>query len=344
MDFNELYTYNYKHLKKLIKQLGELNTKSIKNYAKDVDFNVFKINISNINIDKLYSSIIETLSSTIKQFETSMGETFEKDLYEQIKEQCNVMNDKMIKNYKILGSLGWGFYYIEEISNENKLMSITLPKKLKGYLDNEETTILEVDKFITNCLKKDNTLDAIINKIEKFLEEKDIVKLEGAIDNYNAKRYHECAELLMGLIDAQSIKHELFDKKHNNCNVNSNLKQGFDAFRIIFANNFKDYFNNKFFSKNDRKNKFENFIKDTKNDMDMIVGDEILCVMFPLETLFADNTWEDYPNKPKVINRNWLMHGMCDYDDINKYDCVKLFLMLYQLSHFFYKMRNGLLK
>lgn len=46
--------------------------------------------------------------------------------------------------------------------------------------------------------------------------------------------------------------------------------------------------------------------------------------------------WKNYPNnKPEVINRHWLMHGMYDIEDITKADCIKLMLMLNQLSELY---------
>lgn len=68
--------------------------------------------------------------------------------------------------------------------------------------------------------------------------------------------------------------------------------------------------------------------------MDKNVGFEFLNIAYPLLIFFNDNDWKEYPNKPDIINRNWLMHGMCNYDDVTKSDCVKLFLLYYQLIIF----------
>ena len=77
--------------------------------------------------------------------------------------------------------------------------------------------------------------------------------------------------------------------------------------------------------------------------MDYDIGFYFLCIAYPLLTLFKNYSWKEHNknNKPSVINRNWLMHGMYSIDDIDKFDCIKLFLILYQISNLYYKIKNN---
>ena len=55
---------------------------------------------------------------------------------------------------------------------------------------------------------------------------------------------------------------------------------------------------------------------------------------------FDDSDWTDKKNGtiPSSVNRHWLAHNMYDYDDITRADCMKLFLLLYQIMELYCKL------
>jgi hypothetical protein len=127
------------------------------------------------------------------------------------------------------------------------------------------------------------------------------------------------------LIDSYVIKYSL-----DNFDPNQNISQGRKGFNKAYINKNKVKLkvdtekqpNNKdYFSELSEKNKDNTMIRHFITQ-DVLLGNVI-------STLYADNNWSDYySNKPPVINRNWLAHGMYDYDDITKADCYKLIFIL----------------
>lgn len=273
-----------------------------------------------------------------------------------IKTMLNSIKDTNVQNCAILGSYGWSYYFIDEIHNE-RIINPTAPKYFQDFLDNNpQATIKSVDCYIGKEIKKTILLNIIL-KTELLLDDTDKLKLKIALKHYNARRYYDCSSLLLGMIDSQNIKQELYDLEHNYYNeLNKhqgieNVNQGWNAFVIVFRNHLLEYFNNeKLIGKNkNNKSKDENFnefVNNVKYDMDNDVGFYFLCIAYPLLTLFQDYSWREYNknNKPSVINRNWLMHGMYSIDNIDKFDCMKLFLMLYQISNLYDKIKNNSLK
>lgn len=92
----------------------------------------------------------------------------------------------------------------------------------------------------------------------------------------------------------------------------------------------------------EREEKFEIFIDEIKNNLSNYETKiPILLLASCLIKFFEDSNWKNYPQKPEVINRHWLMHGMYDIDDITKSDCIKLLLMLNQLTDIYTKIKKG---
>jgi hypothetical protein len=60
------------------------------------------------------------------------------------------------------------------------------------------------------------------------------------------------------------------------------------------------------------------------------VAYEVINLIHAFNTLFSDFDWKS-SQQPAAINRNYLMHGMYKYKDVQKYDCVKIMLLLRSL-------------
>ena len=210
------------------------------------------------------------------------------------------------------------------------------PTYLKEYLD-DDASIKDIDAYITNYFTK-KIIISIADRTALNLDEKDVKKFDQAMIDFRARRYLDCANLLASLIDSQSIKQELDDlKKERYGEFPDNITQGWQAFYIVFRNDLSKYFDGKVFvgkgKKEKRENGFKEFMEEVKADLsDYETKIPILLLASCLIKFFEDSNWKNYPQKPEVINRHWLMHGMYDIDDITKSDCIKLLLMLNQLT------------
>lgn len=215
---------------------------------------------------------------------------------------------------------------------------------------NRKATIREIDEYISKQFTR-KMVKNIEQEMGNYLGEKDRTKLHQAIMDYLAKRYFDSANLLAGLIDSQSIKQNLLDIENGKYlpdeNGNQNISQGWRAFYIVFKNNFTEYFGGESFNGNTRKDSrqkgFDNFIESVKPGMldNYEITIPFLHLSFCLLKFFDDSNWKNYPNnKPQVINRHWLMHGMYDIEDISKADCLKLLLILNQLSKLYWELGN----
>ena len=58
---------------------------------------------------------------------------------------------------------------------------------------------------------------------------------------------------------------------------------------------------------------------------------EVINLTYTFKTLFDDYDWESTNLRPAAINRNYLMHGMYNYDEITRYDCIKILFLLRKL-------------
>lgn len=295
------------------------------------------------NINKMNNNLCDMLKFSISKYNIYNSLNIN-----QIKKILNGTKDIEIQNCAILGSYGWSYYFIEDIDDED-ITDMTFPKEW----EKSKHKIKTIDKYIGRRISKQTLLN-IISKTELLLDNDDLLKLKSALMHYNSKKYYDCCSLLLGMIDSQNIKQELYDYKNgyystlNIHNGEENIDQGWNAFAIVFRNHLMEYFNNEKFIGKNKNNKsknehFESFVNKVKYDMDNDIGFYFLCIAYPLLTLFNDCKWKEYinGNKPSVINRNWLMHGMYSISDIDRYDCIKLFLILYQISNLFYKIKNN---
>ena len=262
----------------------------------------------------------------------------------------------LIKNITLFGELEWCCYNVplKKIGTEITMKNIGDSSLQNAILNlvksNRKATIREIDEYISKQFTR-KMVKNIEQEMGNYLGEKDRTKLHQAIMDYLAKRYFDSANLLAGLIDSQSIKQNLLDIENGKYlpdeNGNQNISQGWRAFYIVFKNNFTEYFGGESFNGNTRKDSrqkgFDNFIESVKPGMldNYEITIPFLHLSFCLLKFFDDSNWKNYPNnKPQVINRHWLMHGMYDIEDISKADCLKLLLILNQLSKLYWELGN----
>ncbi len=142
---------------------------------------------------------------------------------------CTIAAPETIVEVSIvtLGKYGWCYLLIDEIMDE-RINDLEFPRQLKSSMENNEIGISDIDKYVMKAFTKD-VIMSVVENTKLNLDEKDVVKLEKAMINYRARRYYDCASLLSGLIDSQSIKQELFDYKNEkykpdiNGNINKNI-------------------------------------------------------------------------------------------------------------------------
>ncbi len=255
------------------------------------------------------------------------------------------IRESLLLELSILGELEWCYWGIKEL-DDSKLWKMS-STYLKEYLDeNEDASVKEVDVYVTKYFTKKINI-GIADRTALNLDENDMKKFNQAMIDFRARRYLHCANLLASLIDSQSIKQELDDlKKGRYGEYPDNITQGWQAFYIVFRNDLSKYFDGKVFvgkgKKEKRENGFKEFMEEVKADLsDYETKIPILLLASCLIKFFEDSNWKNYPQKPEVINRHWLMHGMYDIDDITKSDCIKLLLMLNQLADIYAKIKKG---
>lgn len=358
--------FNNEEFAKMLKKMSEILIGKQKEINDAINSSILttkipKIELSKIGIPKfeMPTTNIELISKEVRDVVSNLKIP---SMSEKILNACNNMftdefqkflkkadiklKENLILNLEILGDLEWCYLEIDELENSD-IFDLDFPSQLKEYLEtHQQASVRDIDEYIAKRFKK-KTIEEISNRTILNLDTNDTKKLNQAMIDYRAKRYLDCANLLASLIDAQSIKQELFDMKNNRYVDNKiNVSQGWKAFYIVFHNSLSKYFDNKIFygdgEKVKRENGFNKFIQEIKPHINEYRKKlPILHLAFCLLKFFDDSNWKNYPQKPEVINRHWLMHGMYDMDDITKSDCIKLLLMLNQLSNIYAKLRNG---
>lgn len=164
--------------------------------------------------------------------------------------------------------------------------------------NNCPNTLIEADKIaLQYCSKAD--MKILFSSIEEIcVRKKD---LREAICCYNAHQYKACALLLFSIIDSRLIR--LQSKKTEKYSV------GIGAIK-----------------------KYKKVVEQQTSDSGKLVL--LLCYENLFSCLFSvfDDT-NNFSKKTTVINRNYLDHGM-SYKAVRKKDCIKLFLLLYNLLEF----------
>jgi hypothetical protein len=168
--------------------------------------------------------------------------------------------------------------------------------------------LAEANRLMLNRFKK-NDLDALFSLTHQQKIKK--ADYDEAVICFKYRQYKACALILCGLIDSLLIKQQQKQKEKGGRRVT-----GFRAVEILSC-------------------KFDSVQEKTLSYL--LLG--INCMQF-LEVLFGYTN--DFTKKPPVINRHLIAHGM-NKTPVRKTDCVKLFLLLYNLSEFL-DITTGLIK
>lgn len=318
---------------------------AIENYTRGVNNSVASISGASSKISVAIQSNIDY----VLHIQKVLRETFNFNLEEIFRNCNNATLDKFLSNLKILGEYGWCLFNIDNLQ-DCKLNTELLINDIVNQINNSLLKVEDIDEYIGKLFTK-GLLKTIKELTLDNLDIEDKVKLERAFLQYNAGAYLETVYLLFSLIDAQSIKQEIYDYNINNYNKNFcknnqfNPIQGWKSFYRTFEHNFSRYFNGASLSKNskDSISLLDDMVKDIKSNFTYNI--EVVCpiihLSYSLNKTFEDISWANYKTqKPLVINRHWVMHGMYSVNDIDKYDCIKLMLLLYQLSLLYKKVRN----
>ena len=309
-----------------------------------------------LNTDLITESF-KTMSNQLSQSVKALFELYNADIFENLKRSFKIFADGvLLAKLQTMGNLGWcnidAWIKPESIDiledNTTEMSSVVLLRMNRE----EDFDIASADRFIGRHLTKEIIKTIEVDTIPS-LDENDGIKLKKAMIDFRARRYMDCANLLASLIDAQSIKQELFDIKNNRIseefydskNNKYVTKQGLEAFHRVFKSNFSKYFDGEHFGGRDKRKSFDGFVDNIKGNICSEREDDLMAIVglsCCLLKLFENSDFTVYPEfVPSVINRHWLMHGMYDIDDIDRYDCIKLLLMLNQISKVYGKLKAG---
>lgn len=311
-----------------------------------------------LDMDVVKETIREASKRLIEVMRPLVSQIYSEDFFNNIKTSFKVFADGvLLSKLETMGAYEW--------CNIDEWIKLdTTEDERKSGLRYSDMVILrlerddnfdsdKLDRYIGRRFTK-VILRTVEDNTASYLEKNDANKLRKAMVNFRARRYLDSANLLASLIDAQNIKQELFDVSNNRYSLDNydkkhnkpNVSQGWRAFYIVFSNNFSAYFggekiNWKSNGKN-RKDGFNDFVNNIRGKMPSNENiTAIVALSFCLLRFFEDSDFTDYPEYiPSTINRHWLMHGMYDIEDVTRYDCIKLLLMLNQISRLYAKLKK----
>lgn len=201
--------------------------------------------------------------------------------------------------------------HVPEISEERKKELLESYKNWGKYgwtvppfadidcFNNCPNTLIEADKTaLQYCSKAD--MKMLFSSIEEACVRKRDIR--EAIYCYNARQYKACALLLFSIIDSRIIRRQ-------NKTAEEKYSVGIGAIT-----------------------KYKEAVKQqTTGSEKLFLSLSYQNLFSCLFTVFEDTA--DFTKKTTVINRNYLDHGM-SYKAVRKKDCIKLFLLLYNLLEF----------
>ncbi|MCR5332063.1 MAG: hypothetical protein K6E62_12910 [Lachnospiraceae bacterium] len=149
------------------------------------------------------------------------------------------------------------------------------------------------------ALKNCNDMEGILGFIRSDKRAKK-TDFNEAVASFNDGRYKSCAMIMFSLVDAQLIR---LQRNEETCNKRRSVGAG--------------------------------AIKRVKKRAGLDEGEELLWIALfytnvfsCLETMFADGN--DFKVQPKIINRNFLDHGMMT-GRVSRKSCIQLFLLYYNM-------------
>lgn len=277
------------------------SNRSLSNAISSMESSI-KSTIEDIN-SSYFTSLFETIRNAFSWY-ASNAETIASSISATLDSFSKIGQSLISSIYDIIGNIE-----IPEVSEKRKKELINTYKQWGKYgwtvppfaeincFNTHPNSQIEADEIALKYCQDNDIQQLFTLLLENCPRKKDIKE---AIDCYNEKHYKACAMILFSIIDSRVIR--LQNKKEKRMTgVNAILK-------------FKDA---------------------TKQQA---TGDGKLFLalnfanLFPcLLTMFDDT--ENFTKKSTVINRNYLDHGM-SYKTVRKKDCIKVFLLLYNLLEF----------
>lgn len=230
------------------------------------------------------------------------------------------------------GEFGWALLDVKILDSEDATLQHA-PILLKYAIKHSDLQPVVDD--VVGALFKDSVLEKLHTRINDLLYEEDCVFIDDAFQYFYQHQYHTCALILASVIDGQSIRF-IIDNYAHEPNMIQNPSQGWQSFAKIITYNYGDFLTLTF---NDTKTKDEPRLrfqeKLSQCDPDSELAAHIAMVAnisMSMMRFFSNTSWTD-KELPASINRNWLAHGMYHQADVTSNDCIKLFVLLYQLLH-----------
>lgn len=235
-------------------------------------------------------------------------------------------NCSAISIAKIYGHYGWACY-------DNDIPEKFLKPLYYARITNSTTQAID-----TQIAKKFTIIDLynIQKEIECLLGNNidAIKKLRNTIRYFKRKEYVEAVANLFILIDAQSINFLRTTQVQG-------TKQGLDALAKAINIKFGEYLQlTETYESSAKAIKEELFEKLSQyKHTDCLENDftvyEIINLMHSFKTLFDGYSWEQEQELPAAINRNVALHGVYKQQDVQKYDYIKLLLLLRKVLRVF---------
>lgn len=250
-----------------------------------------------------FTSLFGTISNAFSWY-ASNAETTSSNI-STVLESFSKIGQSLIPNiYDVIGDIE-----IPEVSESRKKELIKTYKQWGKYgwtvppfaeincFNTHPNSQMEADEIALRYCRNNDMQQLFTLLLENCPRKKDIKE---AIDCYNEKHYKACAMILFSIIDSRVIR--LQNKKEKRMTgVNAIIKfkdatkqQATGECKLFLALNFTNLFH---------------------------------CLL----TMFDDT--DNFTKKPTVINRNYLDHGM-SYKTVRRKDCIKVFLLLYNLLEF----------
>lgn len=347
IDFNKSFSHEFLNTLKGPNPFIKYVSKYISNVSNEIK-KISDIQRKSVEIGSEYLN-------TIKDSLTSLSNLLD----DVIKEVNYNIKEGVFQDLKSISDLGWCFLGVN--SDEEEIYNnLTLSDMIINGIT-EEMTQQDKNIHILNIIlqeKFQGNLEIIFEGLNNLLDKNDKCKIDIAIEEYQKKHWYNCVNILTQIIDSLTIKQEILCIRNNDLdsiflkNPKFASSQCWISFYRVYLSYFVPIICKNTLSdsvKTDmRERKIEEILKYCKDNFQSLDVKKIIPMLNLLSCMivFFDNfSWEEYDiKKPKSINRHWLMHGMYNVDDIQEYDCVKLFLMLYQLVYLYDKLNKGILK
>lgn len=286
---------------KNIHKAFEHENRSLSNAISSMESSI-KSTIEDIN-SSYFTSLFETIRNAFSWY-ASNAETIASSISATLDSFSKLGQSLISSIYDIIGNIE-----IPEVSEKRKKELINTYKQWGKYgwtvppfaeincFNTHPNSQIEADEIALKYCQNNDIQQLFTLLLENCPRKKDIKE---AIDCYNEKHYKACAMILFSIIDSRVIR--LQNKKEKRMTgVNAILKfkdatkqQATGEGKLFLALNFANLFP---------------------------------CLL----TMFDDT--ENFTKKSTVINRNYLDHGM-SYKTVRKKDCIKVFLLLYNLLEF----------